>query len=81
MSHKTFPTRRTIEAVQGLLDNHCERVHPKRHRTGAQKARRAKKKHARGKFKSTAHAAAKRAYDAQIRAYFAGESETRPDAR
>jgi hypothetical protein len=43
MSHKTFPTRRTIEAVQGLLDNHCERVHPKRHRTGAQKATRAKK--------------------------------------
>lgn len=79
MPHRSFPTSRTIEAAQQLLDNRTGRSHPKRHRVRKRRAKRNAAARAKGKARAAINAAAKSRYKAQVRAYFAGTADTRPD--
>lgn len=78
MSHRTFDGVRSIEAVQHLLDNRCERNHPKRHRTAKRSAKRAAEKRQKGAARAAMSLAAKRRHVALVRAYWAGERDEHP---
>lgn len=78
MSHRTFADPNGIEARQALLDNRCERTHPKRHRTRKRTARRNALSRQKGQAKAAKNLAAKRRHTALVRAYWAGEREEHP---
>lgn len=78
MSHRTFTDPNSVEARQALLDNRCERKHPKRHRTAKRSAKRNALARQKGAHKAAVNLAAKRQRDALVRAYWTGEREEHP---
>ena len=78
MSHRTFDNPDSIDAKQGLLDNRCERNHPKRHRTRKRMAAVHKAKRNAGLLKQAKNAARARRYKSAVRAYWAGERDEHP---
>ena len=81
MSHRTFDDPHSIEARQALLDNRCERLHPKRHRTRRKRAAKARADAAARRLKEGQEIAARRRFNAAVRAYWAGEAPENPAAR
>jgi len=80
MSRRSFndPHGQSDEARQGLLDNRCERLHPKRHRTNKRAKRLSAKKRAEIRAASAKRLADKRRYDARVKSYFSGEAADHP---
>lgn len=78
MTHRTFDNPHSIEARQHVLDNRCERKHPKRHRVQKRaSAWRLAKRNA-GLLKQAKNAARARRYKQAVRAYWAGERSEHP---
>ena len=78
MSLRSFDNPNSIEARQFLLDRKCERLHPKRHRTGPRKAANGRKKKARHAMADAIRKKARSKYLAAARAYWSGDAESHP---
>lgn len=78
IAHRTFDDPNSIEARQALLDNRCERTHPKRHRTQKRAKRLNAIKRAKGVAKAKRNLLAKRRHNAAVAAYWRGDRETHP---
>lgn len=70
--------RRSIEARQALLDNRCERKHPKRHRTNKRRSKAARTKMNAAKIVAAQRMARKRHRNALVRRYWLGELGRHP---
>lgn len=78
MSLRSFDDPNSIEARQHLLDSRCERLHPKRHRTGKRKAKFREAQKAKAKLKVAKATAARRRHHAAVSAYWRGEGDQHP---
>lgn len=78
MTRYTFDNPNSDEARQALLDNKCERNHPKRHRT----KKRLIKQREQNKVRTRHRAAIKQKqltkYNADVRAYWLGQRDDHP---
>lgn len=78
MALKSFDKNQFDESRQFLLDNRCERNHPKRHRTTKRRKALSAKKKRRIATQNALREASYRRYHAKVRAYWSGEQENHP---
>lgn len=78
MTRRSFDNPNGIEARQHLLDNRCERKHPKRHRTRKRASKLSALKRSRIAAKLKAQNAKRAKFYAAVRAYWAGERDDLP---
>jgi len=79
MSTRTFDGNgNSIYERQFLLDNRCERTHPKRHRTKNRTRRANAKRKQRRQHKMAMRLAAEQKYHAAVRRYWLGEADCHP---
>ena len=78
MALQSFDDGNSDEARQFLLDNRCERLHPKRHRTMKRAKKLASQKRSAAKTTVAVKDAAARRFKNRVAAYWAGDMECHP---